>query len=140
MRTQARKKYQRRQGGQQQGGQQHAGARRKNRARQLKSAAANRDKYTSKGKELLAAGERVDAEFNFQHAEHYARIVVALEQEEQQEQEEYEARRQRAREKEDGDEANEKAADAANDKETQVPDNAPAGKGKNREEGRPAAS
>lgn len=33
------------------------------------------DSFIAKAKECLAAGERVDAEFNFQHAEHYSRMA-----------------------------------------------------------------
>ncbi|MBN8532171.1 MAG: DUF4167 domain-containing protein [Alphaproteobacteria bacterium] len=56
------------------GGQQGGGFDKQARAR----AAQNREKYLAKARDALAAGDRVEAENWFQHAEHYYRVVVSL--------------------------------------------------------------
>lgn len=44
--------------------------------RQRRNASANREKYINMARDALASGDRVQAEYYFQHADHYARLVA----------------------------------------------------------------
>jgi hypothetical protein len=46
-----------------------------NSPRARKQVQATREKYLNMAKEALSSGERVDAEFYFQHADHYTRVL-----------------------------------------------------------------
>ncbi len=64
-----------------------------------------RDKYLSMAQEAQMQGDRIRAEWCFQHAEHYARIVLYFEEQDRQQQEADEANR--ATDMADGDEGDE---------------------------------
>lgn len=49
-----------------------------------KNASASRDKYLAMARDALSSGDRVLAEYYYQHAEHYVRIISALPPEEPQ--------------------------------------------------------
>jgi len=49
-----------------------------NTARQRRTAMAQREKYMNMARDALAGGDRVQAEYYFQHAEHYYRVIAAL--------------------------------------------------------------
>lgn len=46
--------------------------------RMRKQAQANREKYLALGKDALSAGDRVESEYYLQHADHYLRILNAI--------------------------------------------------------------
>ena len=48
--------------------------------RQRKQAMAQRDKYSAKAKDALSQGDRVEAEYYFQHVEHYVRVLAAIDE------------------------------------------------------------
>lgn len=47
----------------------------------IKSASANRDKYLNLAREAMSQGERIEAENFLQHADHYFRVLSALQEE-----------------------------------------------------------
>lgn len=52
-----------------------------NNAGKIKNVSANRDKYLNLARDAMAAGDRVEAENYLQHAEHYFRVLSALQEE-----------------------------------------------------------
>ncbi len=54
-----------------------------NRQRSRKNYAAARDKYMNQAKDALSHGDRVQAEFYFQYAEHYVRLLNEANEEQQ---------------------------------------------------------
>lgn len=46
----------------------------------IKSVTANRDKYLNMSRDALASGDRIESEYYLQHAEHYSRVLLSLQE------------------------------------------------------------
>lgn len=76
---------------------------------QYQRAMQNREKYMSKAKDALSGGERIEAEYWFQHADHYNRIIL------QHQEAHAERQARREQEQEEASDSDDRQQDSASD-------------------------
>ena len=52
-----------------------------NNGQRIKNLSSNRDKYLNMARDALSSGDRIESEYYLQHAEHYTRVLNALQEE-----------------------------------------------------------